>query len=58
MPSSMVELRAVIHERLETQRPTMVRVDYGSDAGLKYNHFVLAAGRTEDGNIVMNDPAT
>ena len=52
------ELRPVIHERLETQRPTMVRVDYGSDAGLKYNHFVLAAGRTEDGNIVMNDPAT
>jgi len=36
----------------------MVRVDYGIDADLTYNHFVVCVGITADGQIIMNDPAT
>ena len=36
---------------------TFTSVD-GSDANERYNHFVLAVGRTADGEIIMNDPAT
>ncbi len=58
MTGTTDQLRSAIHDRLSENRPTMVRVDYGSDTNLKYNHFVLAVGRTVNGNIIMNDPAT
>ncbi len=52
------QVRAKLEERLAEGRPTMVRVDYGTDDDLRYNHFVLAVGRTADGRILMNDPGT
>ena len=36
----------------------MLRVDYGSDSDLAYNHFVMGVGLTPDGQVLMNDPAT
>ncbi|MEJ2365153.1 MAG: peptidoglycan-binding protein [Deltaproteobacteria bacterium] len=53
-----VELHAFLSERMEQNLPTMIRVDYGVDPGLAYNHFVVGVGKTDDGNFVMNDPAT
>jgi len=58
LTGSRQQLLAKLHERIDEDRPTLVRVDYGIDAGLTYNHFVLAVGRTAGGDIVMNDPAT
>lgn len=52
------ELNSIISERVSRNLPTMVRVDYGADHDIRYNHFVLAVGETDDGNFVMNDPAT
>jgi len=37
--------------------PSIIRVDYGIDAGLQYNHFVLAIGCVQD-EIIVHDPAT
>jgi hypothetical protein len=52
------KLREIVAERAETDRPTMLRVDYGIDPGLIYNHFVVCVGITSDGRFIMNDPAT
>lgn len=52
------ELLPLAKERILDGRPTMIRVDYASDANLTYNHLVLGVGVTEDDNIIMNDPAT
>ena len=45
-------------ERVNLNKPTMVRVDYGSDPGIIYNHFVVCVGVTDQNAIIMNDPAT
>lgn len=47
-----------ITQRVEKNLPTMVRVDYGIDANLTYNHFVVCVGLTGEGEFIMNDPAT
>jgi len=52
------ELTDFLSERVARNLPTMVRVDYETDGDLTYNHFVVCVGRTEDGDFVMNDPAT
>ncbi len=52
------ELRRIVAQRVETDRPTMLRVDYGIDPDLTYNHFVVCVGITDDGRFIMNDPAT
>lgn len=51
------ELEALLSKRIDDGLPTMVRVDYGTDPGLTYNHFVVCIGKTEDGLFIMNDPA-
>lgn len=51
-------LKRVLLQRIEKNLPTMVRVDYGKDEGLTYNHFVIAVGITADEEIVMLDPGT
>ena len=55
---SQKELSTILSERIDKNSPTMVRVDYGTDVNLIYNHFVVCVGKTEDGALVMNDPAT
>ena len=55
---STKELLPIIRDRIERNLPTMIRVDYGSDTDLAYNHFVLGVGLTREGHIIMNDPAT
>ena len=52
------ELHTFLSERIDQNLPTMIRVDYGVDPGLAYNHFVVGVGKTDDGKFVMNDPAT
>jgi hypothetical protein len=52
------ELHAELCRRIDQSRPTMVRVDYRIDPDIRYNHFVLGVGRSPDGGILMNDPAT
>ncbi len=49
---------STLSERIEKNLPTLVRVDYETDPGLKYNHFVVCVGKTTDGDFIMNDPAT
>lgn len=48
----------VLDERIATNKPTLARVDYKSDVGEVYNHFVVVVGRHKDGHYIMNDPAT
>lgn len=55
---SSEELVSIVGDRIERNLPTMIRVDYGSDANLTYNHFVLGVGLTRESQIIMNDPAT
>ena len=55
---SQDELIVALEERLGEDLPSIVRVDYGSDADNEYNHFVVCVGRTADGGLVMNDPAS
>ncbi|WP_321491922.1 glycoside hydrolase family protein [uncultured Desulfobacter sp.] len=57
-PGKEKELEAFLSQRIDRGLPTMVRVDYGTDPGLIYNHFVVCIGKTQDGLFVMNDPAT
>lgn len=52
------ELSDFLSARVDGNLPTMVRVDYGTDANLTYDHFVVCVGRKKDGDFVMNDPAT
>lgn len=52
------EVLAQLLARLAAGRPTLVRVDYGVDMDLTYNHFVVAVGTTAEGHVVMTDPAT
>lgn len=52
------ELEKALSERVEKNVPTIVRVDYGIDQDLTYNHFVVCVGKTVDGHFIMNDPAT
>jgi lysozyme len=52
------ELSDTLRKRIERNLPTMVRVDYGSDGDLQYNHFVVCVGHTPNGDFIMNDPAT
>ena len=52
------ELHEYLSGRIDKNSPTMVRVDYGVDSDLKYNHFVVCVGKTHDDNFIMNDPAT
>jgi GH24 family phage-related lysozyme (muramidase) len=47
-----------LKKRIIDNKPTLVRVDYGFDLDIRYNHFVCAVGMTEQGDIIMNDPAT
>ena len=58
LKSSETELKEALTARIAENKPTLVRVDYGSDGNLRYNHFVLGVGRTENGQFIMNDPAT
>lgn len=51
-------LKKLLKQRIADNLPTMVRVDYGSDSDLTYNHFVLAVGISADGDIIINDPGT
>ncbi|WP_198264497.1 glycoside hydrolase family protein [sulfur-oxidizing endosymbiont of Gigantopelta aegis] len=55
---SSQKLVKIIKERIKKNLPTMARVDYGTDADLTYNHFVVCVGIATDGDIIMNDPAT
>ncbi len=52
------KLLKIIKERVKKNLPTMARVDYGTDTNLTYNHFVVCVGISEDGDVLMNDPAT
>jgi len=58
IPGKEKELEEILCKRIDRGLPTMVRVDYGTDPGLTYNHFVVCIGKTKDGFFVMNDPAT
>ena len=51
-------LREILEQRVAAKQPSLVRVDYAIDSDLTYNHFVVCVGLTDDGRIVMNDPAT
>jgi hypothetical protein len=55
---TIAELSNTLRGRIERNQPTMVRVDYGIDGNLKYNHFVVCVGLTPSGDFIMNDPAT
>ena len=48
----------LLSKRVDKNLPTIVRVDYGTDPNLTYNHFVVCVGKTADNEFVMNDPAT
>jgi hypothetical protein len=50
--------KAVLDKRISENKPTLARVDYGSDTDGNYNHFVVIVGRHKDGHWIMNDPAT
>ena len=52
------DLEATLAARIAANLPTIVRVDYGTDANLTYNHFVVGVGKKANGHIIMNDPAT
>lgn len=52
------KLLKIIKDRIKKNLPTMARVDYGTDSNLIYNHFVVCVGVSDDGDIIMNDPAT
>jgi hypothetical protein len=52
------KLHQILVERVQHNLPTMVRVDYGVDEDITYNHFVVCVGLTGDGKLIMNDPAT
>ncbi len=52
------KLHAHLAERIDQNMPTLVRVDYGVDPDIRYNHFVVGVGMTDKGDFVMNDPAT
>ncbi len=52
------KLIKIIKARIQQNLPTMARVDYGTDSNLTYNHFVVCVGLSDDGSIIMNDPAT
>ena len=58
MNGSEAELQGALATRIAENKPTLVRVDYGSDTNLEYNHFVVGVGRTANGEFIMNDPAT
>jgi len=51
-------LADLLSRRLDKNLPTMARVDYGIDADLTYNHFVVCVGKTQNNDFIMNDPAT
>lgn len=51
-------LKTLLAQRVRNNQPTMVRVDYASDPGIIYNHFVVCVGMTDQDEFVMNDPAT
>ena len=55
---SQEQLHAHLKERVHQNLPTLVRVDYGVDQDIRYNHFVVCVGKTDQGQFVMNDPAT
>ncbi len=52
------KLKNFLAKRIRNNLPTMVRVDYDFDAGIRYNHFVVCVGMTDQNEFVMNDPAT
>lgn len=47
-----------LNERIDANLPTIAQVDYDDDADVVGDHFVVIVGRTEDGEFIMNDPAT
>ena len=51
-------LNGLLEERINQNLPTMVRVDYDVDSDIRYNHFVVCIGVTDQNEFVMNDPAT
>lgn len=55
---SKKQLADLLSQRLDKNLPTIARVDYGIDADLTYNHFVVCVGKTENNDFIMNDPAT
>jgi hypothetical protein len=50
--------KATLDQRITDNKPTLARVDYGSDDDGTYNHFVVIVGRHKDGHYIMNDPAS
>lgn len=52
------DLHTHLIERIGQNKPTMARVDYGVDPDIRYNHFVVCVGLSDQSGFVMNDPAT
>jgi hypothetical protein len=50
--------KTVLDERISQNKPTIARVDYGTDDDGLYNHVVVIVGRHKDGHYIMNDPAS
>ena len=58
MEGAEADLKDALASRIAENKPTLVRVDYGLDRDLTYNHFVVGVGRTASGEFIINDPAT
>jgi len=50
--------KATLDERIGQHKPTIARVDYGTDSDGLYNHVVVIVGRHRDGHYIMNDPGS
>ena len=50
------EIPPILRERVRNNLPTMLKVDYGVDGDISYNHFVVCVDQTSQGHFVMNDP--
>lgn len=58
MYTNVRDFRRILLSRIEKNLPTLVDVDYGRDRDQIGNHYVVIAGCTPDGRLIMNDPAT
>ncbi len=55
---STKQFDAKVHERLGRHWPTLAHIDYGQDAGLRGDHWVVIVGSTPGGDFIINDPGT